>query len=291
MIELIIIGVVIAIAMQQNKGNNVVQRNQGNNVMQTEKPMSIIWRIILFVIITPILMGSVWLALCIGFFIVGVSGAEDLAMLLSWITIPLALCWILYKSVRTTFAAEIGSRTQKSWMEQWNQAIVQISGKENTIDPSTNSIKPLISSVLNWFSISNPTPTIPQQPTEKKSTNTIEDILQVTHQNNISPETLDLMKSLESMDIGNIESVVFLGANGTIFSSETENIKRLVVYITGKLKKTVFAPEELQKIYNHVHSYITPNLSSTEFETLSKKIEQFVREGGEVKIVTRNTSL
>lgn len=59
MIELIIIGVVIAIAMQQNKGNNAVQRNQDNNAMQTVKPMGLIWRTILFVIITPILMGAV----------------------------------------------------------------------------------------------------------------------------------------------------------------------------------------------------------------------------------------
>ena len=59
MIELIIIGVVIAIAMQQNKGNNAVQRNQDNTAMQTVKPMGLIWRTILFVIITPILMGAV----------------------------------------------------------------------------------------------------------------------------------------------------------------------------------------------------------------------------------------
>ncbi len=251
MIELIIIGAIIAIATQQNKGNNVVQRNQSNNIVQTAKPMGIIWRTILFVIITPILMGAVWLTLCIGFFIVGVSGAEDLAMTLSWIIIPLALCWILYKSVRTTFATEIGSGTKQSWMKQWDQ----------TTSP------------------------------EKKSMNILEDILPVTPQNNMSPETLDLMQSLESMDIGNIESVVFLGANGTIFSSETENIKRLVVYITDKLKKIVFAPEELRKIYHHVYSYIVSNLPPTEFETLSKKIEQFVQEGGEVKIVTRNTLL
>lgn len=59
MIELIIIGAIIAIATQQNKGNNVVQRNQSNNIVQTAKPMGIIWRTILFVIITPILMGAV----------------------------------------------------------------------------------------------------------------------------------------------------------------------------------------------------------------------------------------
>ena len=59
MIELIIIGVVIAIAMQQNKGNNAVQRNQDNNAMQTVKPMGLIWRAMLFVIITPILMSAV----------------------------------------------------------------------------------------------------------------------------------------------------------------------------------------------------------------------------------------
>ena len=50
MIELIIIGVVIAIAMQQNKGNNAVQRNQDNNAMQTVKPMGLIWRAMLFVL-------------------------------------------------------------------------------------------------------------------------------------------------------------------------------------------------------------------------------------------------
>ena len=250
MIELIIIGVVIAIAMQQNKGNNAVQRNQDNNAMQTVKPMGLIWRTILFVIITPILMGAVWLTLCIGIFFVGLFGAEDLAMLLAWTIIPLALCWILYKSVRTTFATEMRSRSKQSWMEQWSQ----------TTSP------------------------------EKKSMNTPDDIVQVTHNNNMSPETLDLMKSLELMNTGNIESVIFLWTNGTIFSSETENIKRLVIYITSKLKKTVFAPEELRKIYNHVHNYIASNLPPTEFEILSKKIEQFVREGGEVKIVTHNNS-
>ena len=40
--------------------------------------------------------------------------------------------------------------------------------------------------------------------------NTPDDIVQVTHNNNMSPETLDLMKSLELMNTGNIESVIFL---------------------------------------------------------------------------------
>ena len=56
MIELIIIGVVIVIAMQQNKGNDAVQRNQDNTAMQTVKPIGLIWRILLFVIVTPITM-------------------------------------------------------------------------------------------------------------------------------------------------------------------------------------------------------------------------------------------
>jgi hypothetical protein len=247
MIELIIIGVVIVIAMQQNKSNNAVQRNQDNTAMQTVKPIGLIWRTILFVTITPILMGAVWLTLCIGIFFVGLFGAEDLAMLLAWTIIPLALCWILYKSVRTTFATEMGSRSKQSW---WGQTTSQ----------------------------------------EKKSVNTPDGIIQVTHNNNMSPETLDLMKSLELMNTGNIESVIFLWTNGAIFSSETENIKRLTLYIINKLQKTHFAPEELRKVYNHVHNYIASNLPPTEFEILSKKIEQFVREGGEVKIVTHNNS-
>lgn len=251
MIELIIIGVVIVIAMQQNKGNNAVQRNQDNTAMQTVKPMGLIWRTILFVIITPILMGAVWLTLCIGIFFVGLFGAEDLAMLLAWTIIPLALCWILYKSIRTTFATEIGSKPKQSWMGQWDQ----------TISP------------------------------EKKSMNTPDDIIQVTHNNNMSPETLDLMKSLELMNTGNIESVIFLWTNGAIFSSETENIKRLTLYITKKLQKTHFAPEELRKVYNHVHQHIASHLTPVELDIVSKKIEQFIQEGGEVKIVTRNTLL
>ncbi len=152
-----------------------------------------------------------------------------------------------------------------SWKKMWN--------------PKANFLIP------EWV------PLITTKQTRENQLHNIEKFFVENKQNNPSYETIELMKNLESVDISNIESVVFTWSSGTLFSSETENIKRLTLYITNKLQKTHFAPEELRKVYNHVHQHIASHLTPVELDIVSKKIEQFIQEGGEVKIVTRNTLL
>ncbi len=100
----------------------------------------------------------------------------------------------------------------------------------------------------------------------------------------ISTETQDLMDSLAQVDISDISSIIFLPKSWKWFQVKTKNIKRLAIYITTKLGKTVFEVEELRGIYNHVVKNLQSNLSKTDFNIVQGKINEFVQSGREVKI-------
>lgn len=97
-------------------------------------------------------------------------------------------------------------------------------------------------------------------------------------------EPRNLMNSLVQVDISDISSIIFLPKSWKWFQVKTPNIKRLAVYITTKIGKTVFEVEELRGIYNHVSKNLQSNLSKTDYNIVQGKINEFVQSGGEVKI-------
>lgn len=97
-------------------------------------------------------------------------------------------------------------------------------------------------------------------------------------------ENTDLMNTLSQVDISKVSSVTFLPSNWVWFTIKTPNIKRLAVYITEKMAKTIFEHDELRKAFDYVVMNISSNLSKTDFTLVAGKINDFVKSGGEVKI-------
>lgn len=71
-------------------------------------------------------------------------------------------------------------------------------------------------------------------PSESTQNSLLTGILEEIHTNPHSKETLDLMHTLESIDISDIESIIFRPRKGAGFYLQTEYMKRLSVYITMK---------------------------------------------------------
>jgi hypothetical protein len=92
------------------------------------------------------------------------------------------------------------------------------------------------------------------------------------------------MSVLLQVDISNVISITFLPTAGRGFSIKTPKIKRLAIYITRKLGKTIFEAEELRKVFDHVIINISSDLSKTDFNLIRGKMSEFVATGGEVKI-------
>lgn len=99
-----------------------------------------------------------------------------------------------------------------------------------------------------------------------------------------SPEEKELTLILSQIDISDISSIIFIPIKWQAFTIKTPNIKRLSVYITTKLGKFTFEPEELHIAFDHVIENISSDLSKTDFNFIQGKISEFVKSGGEVKI-------
>lgn len=107
---------------------------------------------------------------------------------------------------------------------------------------------------------------------------------------NLSPESQELTSILANTDVSDIHSVLFTPLNWQAFRLETENIRKLSVYITNKLGKTEFGPGELDRAFGFVIQNLHSTLEPREYEEIKEKILWFVQNWGKVEF-TKNSIL
>lgn len=104
---------------------------------------------------------------------------------------------------------------------------------------------------------------------------------------NLPLESIDLMESLEKTDISDIQSIEFFPNEESAFVLQTENIKRLTLYIIEKLGKNKFEPNELNWAYEHIKKYLISNETTWTILESINLMESFVRKWWEIKIVKK----
>lgn len=104
----------------------------------------------------------------------------------------------------------------------------------------------------------------------------------------LTPERAELARILDSTDVSEIELIRFFPKDMPMFQSDTENIKKLALYISKSLKKKEFAPHELDSAFQFVTAHLESRLASTEYASLHEKLSLFVERGGRVEIIEKS---
>lgn len=87
----------------------------------------------------------------------------------------------------------------------------------------------------------------------------------------------DLHRSINKVDISLTEEIQFYPNWSQSFSIQTDNVKKIVTYITIQLQKNEFAPEEMRWIFNHIKMYLKSDEDIKIKEVLYEQIDSFVR--------------
>lgn len=95
----------------------------------------------------------------------------------------------------------------------------------------------------------------------------------------------EFMRSLQKIDISDIESVIFQSTSGVRFETENGIVKRIYVTITSKLGKSSFAPEELRASFEYAKERIESDSPQNQVDEIYAAIDAFVRDGGKIKII------
>ncbi len=97
-----------------------------------------------------------------------------------------------------------------------------------------------------------------------------------------------IQETLLKLDISNIKSVSFSSPNEKpIQSGESENLKRIALYIVKKTKKSVFEPGELNAFYELIVPVIQSQYGSEALSKGKTMMKNFAKKGGVIEIKTQ----
>ncbi len=100
-----------------------------------------------------------------------------------------------------------------------------------------------------------------------------------------SGEKEDIQDSLLKLNISSIKSVSFTAPNEKpILSGESENLKRIALYIVKKTQKNVFEPGELDEFYELIAPVIESKYGSDALSKGKTMMKNFAKKGGVIEI-------
>ncbi len=98
-------------------------------------------------------------------------------------------------------------------------------------------------------------------------------------------EKENIKDTLLKLDISNIKGVTFSSPNEKpIQSGESENLKRIALYIVKKTKKNIFEPGELDEFYTLIAPVIESKYGSDALAKGKTMMKNFVKKGGTIEI-------
>lgn len=101
-------------------------------------------------------------------------------------------------------------------------------------------------------------------------------------------ETEKINALFQNIDISHVSAVEFSPKNLPSFTLDTDNIKKITLYITEKLHKNTFSPRELQKAFDYLSKNIISVMKKEEYDVVIGEIMSFIEFGGTVKLLSKN---
>lgn len=102
------------------------------------------------------------------------------------------------------------------------------------------------------------------------------------------PFSEDITATLQQIDVSNLEAIQYIDRDGLIvFTSKRVGIMKLSRYITNRMKKSVFEPNELNSIYQSLLPKIQSNLPKKDLTETLASIEKWIHTGGKVEFVEK----
>jgi len=95
----------------------------------------------------------------------------------------------------------------------------------------------------------------------------------------------DLNSILKKIDVSGVEKVIFYPQGNEPFSTTEEAIIKIAVFTEQKFGKSEFAPGELSDYYDEFYSAYKPTLSADKVKVVLDKFSEFVKSGGNFKLV------
>lgn len=105
-----------------------------------------------------------------------------------------------------------------------------------------------------------------------------------------SKEAEKLNALFQDIDITHIDAIEFTPKNLPSFTLNTDNIKKITLYITQKLHKNTFSPRELQNAFDYLSKNIVSVMRKEEYDIVIGEIMSFIEFGWSVKIIEKNIS-
>lgn len=94
-----------------------------------------------------------------------------------------------------------------------------------------------------------------------------------------SKEAEKLNALFQDIDITHIDAIEFTPKNLPSFTLNTDNIKKITLYITQKLHKNTFSPRELQNAFDYLSKNIVSVMRKEEYDIVIGEIMSFIEFG------------